>query len=542
MALMRHGRLAHHRSAAAAAELDFLSSELAKGLRAGGVVGGFLDGPTNVDVRGAGLHLDTSRLPDGTLKELAGFVVFDHVRQHVLSLPRGASKVMLLDELRRILLIPGATEFVKELLAQMRSTAACSSAPSRSPPRSTTSTRRSPTCFSGQCKQHFLMRQNNADQVRRIARVIGLPGSAQRAIAPHPHARPLGLEWKRRCRAVPSAGRRYFSVGCSDEGAVRRREFIVGVTAAAWPLAARAQGADVNRRVAILNGVPMNSLGAHYNDVVEQQFRALGWIVGGNLKIEPRFGDGDYTHLTAIAAEIVATAPDAILANGVAPLTAVRGKTATIPVVFVRVSDPVGQGFVANLARPGGNMTGFTNYEISMVGKWLQTLKEIAPQIKRVAVMAGPISAFPAYFQTVAAIAPTLAVQAIAAPVNNLAEIDRAIAGLGGDGGLIVLPDAINDAQRDQIVALTARYRVPAIYPYGDFATLGGLISYGIALDSVYRAAATYIGRILKGEKPGDLPVQAPTKFELVVNLKTAKALGLVAPQSLLATADQVIE
>ncbi len=186
VALMRHGRLAHHRSAGVAAELDFLSSELAKGLRAGGVVGGFIDGATNVDVRGAGLHLDTSRLPDGTLKELAGFVVFDHVRQHVLALPRGASKVMLLDELRRILLIPGATEFVKELLAQMRKYRCVFIGAFQEPSQIDDIDPALTDLLLGQCKQHFLMRQNNADQVRRIARVIGLPGSAERAIATHP--------------------------------------------------------------------------------------------------------------------------------------------------------------------------------------------------------------------------------------------------------------------------------------------------------------------------------------------------------------------
>jgi len=178
--------LAHHRSAGVAAELDFLSSELAKGLRAGGVVGGFIDGATNVDVRGAGLHLDTSRLPDGTLKELAGFVVFDHVRQHVLALPRGASKVMLLDELRRILLIPGATEFVKELLAQMRKYRCVFIGAFQEPSQIDDIDPALTDLLLGQCKQHFLMRQNNADQVRRIARVIGLPGSAERAIATHP--------------------------------------------------------------------------------------------------------------------------------------------------------------------------------------------------------------------------------------------------------------------------------------------------------------------------------------------------------------------
>jgi hypothetical protein len=186
VALMRHGRLAHHRSPGVAAELDFLSSELAKGLRAGGVVGGFIDGATNVDVRGAGLHLDTSRLPDGTLKELAGFVVFDHVRQHVLALPRGASKVMLLDELRRILLIPGATEFVKELLAQMRKYRCVFIGAFQEPSQIDDIDPALTDLLLGQCKQHFLMRQNNGDQVRRIARVIGLPGSAERAIATHP--------------------------------------------------------------------------------------------------------------------------------------------------------------------------------------------------------------------------------------------------------------------------------------------------------------------------------------------------------------------
>jgi hypothetical protein len=183
---MKHGRMAHHRSAGAASELDFLSSELAKGLRAGGVVGGFIDGPTNVEVRGAGFHFDTSRLPEGTLKELAGFVVFDHVRQHILTLPRASSKVMLLDELRRILLIPGATEFVKELLAQMRKYRCVFIGAFQEPSQIDDIDPALTELLLGQCKQFFLMRQNNADQVRRIARVIGLPGAAQRAIMQHP--------------------------------------------------------------------------------------------------------------------------------------------------------------------------------------------------------------------------------------------------------------------------------------------------------------------------------------------------------------------
>jgi hypothetical protein len=186
VALMRHGRLAHHRSAGVASELDFLSSELAKGLRAGGVVGGFIDGPTNVEVRGAGLHFDTSRLPEGALKELAGFVVFDHVRQHILTLPRAASKVMLLDELRRILLIPGATEFVKELLAQMRKYRCVFIGAFQEPSQIDDIDPALTDLLLGQCKQYFLMRQNNADQVRRIARVVGLPGAAERAIVQHP--------------------------------------------------------------------------------------------------------------------------------------------------------------------------------------------------------------------------------------------------------------------------------------------------------------------------------------------------------------------
>jgi hypothetical protein len=186
VSLMRHGRLPHHRSAAVAAELDFLSSELAKGLREGGLVGAFIDGPTNIDVRGAGLHFDTSRLPEGTLKELAGFVVFDHVRQHILALPRAASKVMVLDELRRILLIPGATEFVKELLAQLRKYRCAFVGAFQEPSQIDDIDPALTDLLLGQCKQYFLMRQNNAEQVRRIARVIGLPGSAQRAIVQHP--------------------------------------------------------------------------------------------------------------------------------------------------------------------------------------------------------------------------------------------------------------------------------------------------------------------------------------------------------------------
>jgi putative tryptophan/tyrosine transport system substrate-binding protein len=266
---------------------------------------------------------------------------------------------------------------------------------------------------------------------------------------------------------------------------------------------------------------------------------------GRNIRIDYRWADGDPDRIRAYAAEIVGLGPDVILCASTPVLAAVRKETQTIPIVFTGVSDPVGVGFVASLARPGGNLTGFANFEPEMGGKWLQELKEVAPSVNRVAFILNRQNAsWASLFRAIEAVAPTFGVTASAVDVRAATEIERAITAFGGqsNGGLIVQPDGITSAHRQLIIDLAAKHALPAVYPFRFFVTDGGLMAYGINIVDQFRRAASYIDRILRGAKPADLPVQAPTKFELVINLKTARALGLNIPESFLVRADEVIE
>ena len=276
-----------------------------------------------------------------------------------------------------------------------------------------------------------------------------------------------------------------------------------------------------------------------------QSLAQLGWIDGRNVRIDYRWGEGKAENLRRHAAELAALAPDVILATGGAALAAMLQATRTVPIVFVIVPDPVGSGFVDSLSRPGGNATGFMQFEYSLSGKWLELLKEIAPRVTRAAVLRDPtLPAGIGQFAIIQSVAPSLGVEVIRSTCATRAEIERAVAAFArsGNGGMIVTSSASTVFHRELITTLAARHKLPAVYPGRDFVASGGMISYGPDWIDQYRRAAGYVDRILKGEKPADLPVQAPTKYELVINLKTAKALGLEIPPTLLARADEVIE
>jgi len=330
-------------------------------------------------------------------------------------------------------------------------------------------------------------------------------------------------------------------------GHIGRREFVTLLAStAAWPFAARAQHSERMRRIGVLMGLVANDPEAQSRVAAfENGLRELGWVKGRNLSIEYRWA-GDGNGLRDHAAELLAMEPDLILANTTPVTAALQKQSRTVPIVFTQVSDPVDQGFVSNLAHPGGNLTGFTSFEFSIGTKWLEALKQTAPHVTRILLMFNPQSAPFAdlFLGPVEAAAPDLSVAPIRAAVRDTADVDRVFDALAGEpnAGLMVLPDISMTNYREAIVALAARHRVPAIYPFRYFAVSGGLMSYGTDLGEVSWRAATYVDRILKGEKPGDLPVQAPTKYELVINLKTAKALGLAVPPTLLALADEVIE
>jgi len=327
-----------------------------------------------------------------------------------------------------------------------------------------------------------------------------------------------------------------------------RREFItvLGGSAAAWPLAARAQQPERMRRIGVLIGFAEDDHEQRARTAAFlKRLQELGWTDGRNLRIDYRYTDGDTERMRAFANQLVGLSPDLVLAQTNPGLAALRQATVSMPIVFVQVSDPIGGGFVANLARPGGNVTGFTNFEPEIGGKWLETLTEVAPNLRRVEILLHPkIAAHAAFFRAAQAAAPVLATTVSAAAATDAPEIQRSITAFSAEpsGGLIVLPSPIYINNRDLIIASAERHRLPAIYPYSFFATAGGLISYGIDQVEQWRRAASYVDRILRGEKPGDLPVQQPTKFELIINLKTAKALGLEIPPMLLARANEVIE
>ena len=328
---------------------------------------------------------------------------------------------------------------------------------------------------------------------------------------------------------------------------MRRREFItlLGGAAAAWPLAARAQQPERVRRVGALISLPEGDPEARaWTSSLARRLEELGWAVGRNIHVDVRWDAGEAKQAQSYAAEIVALAPEVILADGMRAVTALQRASATIPVVFVQIPDPIGAGVIPSLSRPGGNLTGFTHYEYATAGKWLELLKEIAPHLDRVLVLSRELVQGTLALSAVSAVARSVGVQITSSYVGSAGEIERAVDTVSHQSkiGLLTLPTAVNSTHRDLIVALAARHRMPAAYPYRHFATSGGLLSYSI--DSVYqfRQAAEYIDRILRGAKPADLPVQQPTKFELIINLKTAKALGLDVPLHLQQRADEVIE
>jgi putative ABC transport system substrate-binding protein len=328
---------------------------------------------------------------------------------------------------------------------------------------------------------------------------------------------------------------------------MKRREFITLLGgAAAWPLAARAQPGERVRRIGVLNPAAADDavfqarLGAF-----QQELALLGWSIGRNVRIDIRWASTNAAEIRRQAAELVALAPDVILAAGDSTMPSLLQATRTVPIVFAVVTDPVGAGYVDSLARPGGNVTGFMNFEFGQSGKWLDLLKEIAPTVRRVAVLRDPVNpAQIAQFGAIQAVAPSLSLEVIPVNMRDAGEIEQSVKTFARspNGGLVVAASGTAVRYRDLIITLAAQNKLPAVYWERFFVAAGGLISYGADLIDNYRRAAGYADRILKGEKPADLPVQVPTKYELVINLKTAKALGLTVPQSLLARADEVIE
>jgi putative tryptophan/tyrosine transport system substrate-binding protein len=329
---------------------------------------------------------------------------------------------------------------------------------------------------------------------------------------------------------------------------MRRRQFIIllGGAVAVWPLATRAQPPETMRRVGVLMSLAAGDKQAQARlAVFLQRLQELGWTDGRNVRVDIRWGTGDVDRNRRHAAELVALAPDVILASGGSIVGPLLQTTSTVPVVFTQTPDPVGAGFVESLARPGGNATGFSIFDYSLGGKWLELLKEIAPTVTRVAVIRD--SATPqgiGQFSAIQSLAPALSLEATPVNARDAGDFERTIAAVhrNPSSGLIVTGSNLALIHRELIITLAARYKLPAVYPLGFFATAGGLISYGPDAIEPHRRAAGYVDRILKGEKPADLPVQAPTKYELIINLQTAKALALDIPPTLLARADEVIE
>ena len=328
---------------------------------------------------------------------------------------------------------------------------------------------------------------------------------------------------------------------------LKRREFItlIGGTSVAWPLAARAQQGERMRRVGVLMNIAADDADAPVRVAAfAQGLQEQGWTIGRNLRIEYRWTAGEADRIRRYAEEISAFSPDVIIAAGGAHAAAVQRAAPTVPVVFLSVNDPVAAGLVASLARPGGNATGFTALEFGTSAKWLELLKQIAPGVTRVAVLRPAIIGGVGQLGAIQGAAPSLGVEVSPVDLRDIAEIERAVTAFARrpDGGLIVVASALAVVHRKLIIELAARHRLPAIYPFRVFVPAGGLISYGPDLADQYRRTASYVDRILKGEKPADLPVQQSTKVELIINVQTAKALGLEVPPSLLARADEVIE
>jgi putative tryptophan/tyrosine transport system substrate-binding protein len=329
---------------------------------------------------------------------------------------------------------------------------------------------------------------------------------------------------------------------------VKRRQFILllGSAAAAWPLAARAQQRERMRRIGVLMGVADDREGQARVTALKQGLQELGWTDGRNIQIEIRFGGADAARIRAYAAELVALGPDVIVGSTTPVIRAARQATSSIPIVVAGVNDPVEQGFVSSLAHPGGNITGFSFVDFQMVGKWLEMLKEAAPGVSRAVFMFNPDMSpqYYLYLRSFEAVPRSIAVEVTAAPVRDTAEVEKTIAKLGREpgGGLIVAPDAFTIVHYQLFIRLAQQHRLPAVYLYRTYVGQGALMSYGPDPYDVFRRSASYVDRILKGAKPADLPVQQPTKFELAINLKTAKALGLEIPAALLALANEVVE
>jgi putative ABC transport system substrate-binding protein len=330
---------------------------------------------------------------------------------------------------------------------------------------------------------------------------------------------------------------------------LNRRDFItlLGGAAAAWPVAVRAQQPQHMKRIGILVGLPEGDPeGERWAQAFLRELPELGWRRGTNVQIDLRWVATDFDRMQAIARELVQSQPDLIEVTSTPATGAILRETRNIPVVFAIVSDPVGSGFIQSLAQPGGNATGFINIEASLGGKWVELLKEIAPRTSRASILFNPKTApQTAYYRpSLETAAASLGMEVTTSPVSDRDEIEKVIVGLEQNAGLIVVPDIFTAAQsqRDLIVLLAARHRIPVIYTVAQFIRAGGLVSYGVDLPALQRRAATYVDRILKGAKPQDLPVQLPTKFEFVINLRSAKSLGLEIPSTLLARADEVIE
>jgi putative ABC transport system substrate-binding protein len=331
---------------------------------------------------------------------------------------------------------------------------------------------------------------------------------------------------------------------------MRRRQFLglVGSAVAAWPRTLAAQGPKQAQRIGILMELAETDSQARSNiTALQRGLRRLGWIEGRNLSFEYRWTSNDPVLLWRFAKELVEMHPDVIVTHSTAGVSTLLGRTRSTPIVFVSISDPVGEGFVTSFARPGGNVTGFTNFESSMTGKWVELLKMIAPGVERVAFLFNPqaTAGAGAYFMhPIDAAVTTQKVKSMMALVHDEEGIEAAFAAVSRapGAGVVVLPDILTASHHQMIIAKAAHYRVPTVYNYRFMVERGGLISYGVDLDNLFERAAAYVDRILKGAQPNDLPVQAPTKFELIVNLKTAKALGLVVPDRLIVAADEVIE
>jgi len=327
---------------------------------------------------------------------------------------------------------------------------------------------------------------------------------------------------------------------------VKRREFIALLGGAtAWALAARAQQGDRVRRIGVLMNYTADDPESMARiTVFVQSLHGLGWTVGHNLQIDYRFGAGDVERYRRFASELVSLAPDVLVTSGAVAVEALQRTTRAVPIVFVTVTDPVGGGLVASLARPGGNTTGFTLSEYGVSGKWLELLKQIAPNVTRAAVLRDPVAVGIGQFAAIQAVAPSLQVELSPIDARDAGEIERAVTEFAKrpNGALIVTATAFSTIHRDLIITLAAQHKLPAVYSYRLFVASGGLISYGPDSHDQFRLAAGYVDRILKGEKPADLPVQQPTRLITALNMKTAKALGLTVPPSLLATADEVIE